>query len=74
MNLITNQLAFRRQAAGGGAAINLNVPPPPLLADSIVVAIFHTHPNLGLGWTPGPSPVDLLLDARDGDPQGLDGI
>ena len=66
LNLITNALTVRRQAAGGGAAINLAA--PPIVADSIVVAKFHTHPNLGPAWMAGPSPQDTLVDAAHGVP------
>lgn len=66
LNLITNALTVRRQAAGATAAINLAL--PPIVADSIVVAKFHTHPNLGPGWTAGPSPGDATVDAAHGVP------
>ncbi len=44
MNLITGGLIIRRQAAGAAASIDLSA--PPNVANSIVVAKFHTHPNL----------------------------
>lgn len=72
LNLITNELSVRRQAAGAGASINLAA--PPVVADNIVVAKFHTHPNLGPGWVAGPSqpsggrPGDVGVDAAHGVP------
>lgn len=66
LNLLTNDLSVRRQAAGAGAAINLAT--PPIRADHIVVAKFHTHPNLGPGWVAGPSPQDATVDAAHGVP------
>lgn len=66
LNLITNVLTVRRQAAGAGAAINLAA--PPIIANSIVVAKFHTHPNLGPGWIAGPSGQDAVVDAAHGVP------
>ena len=66
LNLITNALTVQRQAAGATAAINLSA--PPAVADSIVVAKFHTHPNLGPGWDPAPSAGDAAVDAVHGVP------
>ncbi len=66
MNLFTGNLSIRRATAGGGAAINLTS--PPVVADSIVVAKFHTHPNLGSAWVPGPSGQDATVDASHGVP------
>ena len=66
MNLFTGRLTTRRAPRGAGASISLSS--PPNVARSIVVGMFHTHPNLGPGWTPGPSPTDLTLDAADGVP------
>jgi hypothetical protein len=57
LDLITESLAFRRQAAGGGAAINLAA--PPIINGHVAVAKFHTHPNLGPNWNPGPSAIDV---------------
>jgi hypothetical protein len=62
-DLVTGNLAFRRQAAGGGAAINLSA--PPVINGHVVVAKFHTHPNLGANWVSGPSAID---DDGDGVP------
>jgi hypothetical protein len=64
LNLITGNISVTSQTSGGQASINLSS--PPTVANSIVVGMFHTHPNLG--WTPGPSPEDLRLDAQDGVP------
>ncbi|HBL61889.1 MAG TPA: hypothetical protein DDZ80_26805, partial [Cyanobacteria bacterium UBA8803] len=66
LNLITGNISVTPQTSGGQAAINLSN--PPIVADSIVVGMFHTHPNLGPGWAPGPSPADQRLDAQDGVP------
>ena len=66
LNLITGALSVRRAAAGAGAAINLAA--PPLVTDSIVVAKFHTHPNLGPGWLATASPQDTTVDAAHGVP------
>ncbi len=86
LNLITGALAARRAAGGAGAAINLTA--PPTLTDSIVIAKFHTHPNLGPGWVAGPSNIppaapglhptgDVPVDAAHGVPDiiaGTNGI
>jgi hypothetical protein len=71
LNLITNVLSVRRQARGAGAAIDLSA--PPLQADSVVVAKFHTHPNLGPTWIAGPSGQDGVVDARHGVPDVVAG-
>jgi hypothetical protein len=57
LNLVTGAIATRRAAAGGRAAINLNVPPPPTVVDSVIVATFHTHPNVGACWATAANPV-----------------
>jgi hypothetical protein len=65
----------RRQAAGITA--NINLAAPPIEADSIVVAKFHTHPNLGPTWVAGPSALDGTTDAAHGVPDivvGSNGI
>ena len=42
---------------------------PPLVAGSLVVGKFHTHPNpTADGWLPGPSPSDIVIDAVHGVP------
>jgi hypothetical protein len=66
LNLVTNRISVRRQAPGATAAIDLSN--PPVEADSIVVAKFHTHPNLGPAWEAGPSPQDQQVDAAHGVP------
>ena len=66
LNLITGGISVTPQISGRQTSINLSS--PPTVANSIVVGMFHTHPNLGPGWTPGPSPEDLRLDAQDGVP------
>lgn len=66
LNLLSNTLSVRRQAAGAQAAINLSS--PPIEAHSIVVAKFHTHPNLGPQWLAGPSAQDAIADGAHGVP------
>jgi hypothetical protein len=40
-----------------------------MVAGSVVVGKFHTHPNPTIeGWEPGPSESDLLTDASHGVP------
>ncbi len=66
LNLVTGDISVRRAPRGAGAAIDLTG--PPTVVDSIVVGVFHTHPNLGPGWIAGPSPEDRTIDAADGIP------
>jgi hypothetical protein len=66
LNLITGNISVRHQTSGGQAAINLSN--PPIVADSIVVGKFHTHPNLGPNWVHGPSSGDATVDAQHGVP------
>lgn len=66
LNLISGTLLTQRAARGAGAAIDLSA--PPIVANSVVVAKFHTHPNLGGGWNPAPSPADIRVDALHGVP------
>jgi hypothetical protein len=71
----TGILAIRRAPAGVQAALDLSS--PPLIAGSVVVATFHTHPNpANEGWQTGPSEADTdsawflgvpcLIRAEDG--------
>lgn len=71
LNLITGALTTRRAARGAGASISLAA--PPTVTDSIMIAEFHTHPNLGPGWRAGPSPGDATSDAADGVPDIIAG-
>jgi hypothetical protein len=48
LDLITGDLATRAVAPGGQAVLPLNN--PPLVANSIVVGGYHTHPNVGACW------------------------
>ncbi len=57
LNIITNVLTTRRAARGVQAGINVEVPAPPTLADSVIVATFHTHPNVGACWSTAARPV-----------------
>lgn len=66
LNLITGAVSTRRGPTGGQANVNLDA--HPTVADSVIIGVFHTHPNLGPGWAPGPSPADITIDARDGIP------
>ena len=66
LNIITGGLSVTRQSSGGQASINLSS--PTVHADSVVIAKFHTHPNLGPDWTPGPSAGDTNVDAVHGVP------
>ena len=45
LNLMTGALIVKRKAAGAQAGIDLSNPPAE--TDSVVIAKFHTHPNLG---------------------------
>jgi hypothetical protein len=67
MNLITGNLTTRRVAAGGQAALVLTA--PPVVANSIVVGGFHTHPNVGACWgAPFFSGADNTWTAHNGVP------
>lgn len=60
-------VTVRRASSGGKDAIDLDLPPVVLM--SVVVAIFHTHPNPSdEGWFPGASPVDDEFDSQHGVP------
>jgi hypothetical protein len=65
LNLIYGTLYIERATPVGGNFITLN--PAPDVEDSVVVAIFHTHPFLG-GPRAKPSSRDKALDDRDGVP------
>ena len=66
-DLITREIAIRRGPPGIGTAIVLD--DPPIVEGSLVVGVFHTHPNPSSeGWNPGPSPADRRADERDGIP------
>jgi hypothetical protein len=63
----TRAISVRSAAAGRRASLNLG--DPPLIAGSVVVATFHTHPNPAAdGWTTGPSPSDTESALLDGVP------
>ncbi|MFL5588723.1 MAG: hypothetical protein ACJ8DI_13870 [Ktedonobacteraceae bacterium] len=66
LNIISGALTAIRQVAGGTAEIDLSA--PPVLPRSVVVAKFHTHPNLGGDWEPGPSQGDQNVDPAHGVP------
>ena len=57
VNTTTGATTVQRAPAGRRAMLHLNA--PPIVADSVVVATFHTHPNPSAeGWQPGPSAAD----------------
>lgn len=64
LNLITGDLSIERAKPEGTNFIK--VEPPPDVADSVLVAIFHTHPHMGRPAP--PSPPDLKQDKRRGVP------
>jgi hypothetical protein len=64
MNLIDGSLSIERAKAEGTDFIR--VEPPPDVENSIVVAIFHTHPQLGRAAP--PSHDDRINDERRGVP------
>jgi hypothetical protein len=67
MDTGTGQITVRRAVSGGQAMINLTH--PPMIAGSVVVGKFHTHPNpTAEGWNPGPSEADRRIDALHGVP------
>ena len=42
---------------------------PPVMSSSVIVGVFHTHPNPSVeGWETGPSESDRRADERDGVP------
>jgi ABC-type phosphate/phosphonate transport system substrate-binding protein len=65
-NLVTGNIQIVPQTSGGQAAIDLSN--PSIVAESVVVGKFHTHPNLGPQWVHGPSPQDQSVDAQHGVP------
>jgi uncharacterized Zn-binding protein involved in type VI secretion len=63
----TGRINVVRAPVGAQASVNLDN--PPTVPGSVVVGVFHTHPNpTSEGWDPGPSPADQRIDARDGIP------
>src|SRR5436309_5416184 len=57
METAKGALSIRRAPAGARSMVNLST--PPIIPGSVVVGIFHTHPNPSAeGWDPGPSMVD----------------
>lgn len=58
LDTTTGALSVLRAPAGAQASLDLSS--PPVVAGSVVVATFHTHPNPSAeGWAPGPSPADI---------------
>ncbi len=67
LDVTTGSISTARAPVGCGSAIDLNSPPPR--TGSVVVGVFHTHPNpTAEGWKGGPSASDLRIDARLGVP------
>ena len=63
----TSTISASRAAAGRRASLNLDS--PPLIAGSVIVATFHTHPNPAAeNWTTGPSSSDTESAWLDGVP------
>lgn len=63
----TGKITVRRTMAGTQALLDLSN--PPIIAGSVVVGKFHTHPNPSAdGWESGPSADDLQVDRFHGVP------
>jgi hypothetical protein len=57
------------QRAPPGAQSELEMGDPPVVAGSVVVGTFHTHPNpIAEGWDPGPSDEDSMFHDQAGVP------
>ena len=66
-DLHSGEIAIRRARPGISTAIELSG--PPVIVGSVIVGVFHTHPNpTSEGWEPGPSSADRRADERDGVP------
>lgn len=66
LNVITGGIYTRRAPPGGQAGISIGN--PPLIQDSIVVGVFHTHPNVGSCWDGTASAGDQLTSQSTGIP------
>jgi hypothetical protein len=67
MDPATGEVTIRR--ASSGARSRLNLDHPSVVPGSVLVGVFHTHPNPSSeGWEPGPSESDRRADERDGVP------
>lgn len=67
LDTTTSQIRIRRAPSGYQSELNLDN--PPVVSGSIVVGVFHTHPNPSSGgWDPAPSEADRRADERDGVP------
>ena len=67
LDTTTGEISIR--CAPSGFQSELNLDHPPVVSGSLVVGIFHTHPNPSSeGWDPGPSEEDRRADERDGIP------
>jgi hypothetical protein len=57
LDTLSGAIFVRRALAGGQASLDLSA--PPVVANAVVVATYHTHPNPSAeGWDPGPSVDD----------------
>ena len=66
-NPVTGEIAIRTTTSGKQTKINLGN--PLAIADFVLVAAYHTHPNPSdEGWLTGPSPKDFLVQRRLGVP------
>ena len=67
MSIRSGEILIRRAPSGIQSEIRLDS--PPIIADAVVVGVFHTHPNpTAEGWDSGPSEADRRADDRDGVP------
>ncbi len=67
MDTTSGALSTGRAPAGAQAALDVNN--PPVVAGSVVVGLFHTHPNpTSEGWEPGPSGADVAYHNAHGIP------
>ena len=67
LDTATGDVSVRR--ASSGAQSELKLDRPPLVPGSVIVGVFHTHPNPSWeGWQTGPSESDRSADERDGVP------
>src|SRR5438105_14923179 len=65
LDLATGVICTRRAPTGAKSGIELGG--PPLVAGSVIVATFHTHPNPSSdGWNTGPSMMDEAGAAMSG--------
>jgi hypothetical protein len=67
MDTTTGSFTIRRLLPGNRAELDLGA--PPAVSGSIIVGLFHTHPNpRSEGWDTGPSKDDKVVHDRLGLP------